>query len=297
MGQTRLSVRVFSDFTKFGIVILVLLTALAGYGLSYSVEKDFHLLHLLSFLVGLGLFSGGSLALNQAQEWKLDTSMPRTQKRPIPAGVISPTLGFVLAVSLMVVGLAILFAVNSLVVILCLLTALFYNGFYTLYWKRTLIFGAVPGAIPGAMPVVIGFAANSSEIFSSECLYLFLIMFLWQMPHFWALAIKYSSDYKAGGVPVLPVSLGVKKTLFHTGLYTFVYVMVALISPFFVPAKYVYLVLVLPFSLKVIWEFYKFYRANGEKRWLPFFLWTNFSMLVFLVAPVVDKWSEFLSGI
>ena len=99
-----------------------------------------------------------------------------------------------------------------------LFTVALYNGLYTLYWKKKWAFGAVPGAIPGAMPVVIGYSANHANVFTPECLYLFLIMFLWQMPHFWSLAIRYKDDYKKGGFPVLPAVIGVPKTLFHIGL-------------------------------------------------------------------------------
>jgi len=120
---------------------------------------------------------------------------------------------------------------------------------------------------------------------------LFLIMFLWQMPHFWALAIRYRKDYASAGVPVISVSLGVERTLYHTGLYTFAYVAVAMMSPWFVHASWVYLILVIPFAFKILQEFFRFYRSMGEQRWLAFFMWINLSLLVFLYVPVIDKWN------
>jgi protoheme IX farnesyltransferase len=161
---------------------------------------------------------------------------------------------------------------------------------YTLFWKRRWAFGAVPGAIPGAMPVVIGFSANTPEIWRPECVYLFLVMFLWQMPHFWSLAIRFREDYQNGGFPVLPVRVGVNRALYHIGLYLFTYVGVALSAPWFLQAHILYVLLVLPISLKVIWEFYKYFQARESKAWLPFFLWTNLSLLIYLAVPVMDKW-------
>jgi protoheme IX farnesyltransferase len=110
------------------------------------------------------------------------------------------------------------------------------------------------------------------------------------MPHFWCLAIRFKEDYKDGGFPVLPVQLGVPRTLYHMGLYVFAYVGVALSAPFFLTANVLYLVLVLPISMKVLWEFFKYHNEKAEKSWLPFFMWVNGSLLVYLAVPVMDKW-------
>jgi protoheme IX farnesyltransferase len=160
-----------------------------------------------------------------------------------------------------------------------------------MYLKPKWVFAAVPGAIPGALPVTIGYAAAAANIWTGESLYLFLIMFLWQMPHFWALAIRFKNDYALGGVPTLPVALGMEKTLFQIGLYTIVYVAVAVAAPWFVLTSWVYILAVLPFAFKVLQEFIRFYRSSGTQRWFAFFMWTNVSMLVFLFVPVIDKWS------
>ena len=110
------------------------------------------------------------------------------------------------------------------------------------------------------------------------------------MPHFWALAIRFKDDYDKGGIPVLPCRIGTERTLFHMGLYTFAYTGLAIASPFFTSAYLVYGLVVLPFAFKVLYEFIRYNHAGAQNRWLPFFLWTNFSILVFLIAPVIDKW-------
>jgi protoheme IX farnesyltransferase len=289
--------RLYLDLTKAGIVVFVLLTGLAGYGLSFAPWMHFSWLHLAMFVLGLYLISSGSCALNQAQEWALDAMMPRTQKRPIPSGQIKPRTVYILAAVFVVVGLALLNEASPMSALLGLVTVVLYNFFYTLYWKRRWAFGAVPGAIPGAMPVVIGFAANNPDILSPECIYVFFVMFLWQMPHFWLLAIRFRDDYAKGGVPVLPTQIGVAATLFHMGLYIFAYVALAVVSPWFVKAYFLYFVVVVPLALKVLYEFLKYYRLEAKSRWLPFFLWINLSVLVFVIAPVFDKWHILLKGL
>lgn len=282
--------KTYADLTKFGIVIFVLMSAVAGYATGFQLERPFEASHFLWSLIGLYFLSSGSLALNQVQEYEIDRKMPRTARRPVAAGKIRPAAAGILAVCFIVAGLQALYEVSFEAAVVALISVVLYNGFYTMWWKKKWAFAAVPGAVPGALPVTIGYASINPDVFNPESVYLFLIMFLWQMPHFWALALRFKEDYRAGGIPVLPTVVGVDRTIFQIGLYTFVYVAVALASPWFVRASWIYLLLVVPFAAKVLWEFFKFQRTHGEK-WLAFFLWTNVSMLVFLVVPVIDKWN------
>lgn len=283
--------KTYSSLTKFGIVIFVLLAGAAGYATGFQIENSFSIKHFLWFLGGLYFLSSGSLALNQVQEYKLDQKMPRTAKRPIAAGKITPMAGLILSCTFLFVGINMLFELSPIAAYVGIASVALYNGVYTMYWKPNWRFAAVPGAIPGAFPVTIGYAVNNPDIFNSESIYLFLIMFLWQMPHFWTLAIKLAEDYRLGGVPTLPVSLGIPKTLFHIGLYTFTYCGVAIASPFFLHTSWVYAAVVFPFAFMLLKEFFRFYRSEGKERWFAFFMWTNISMLVFLFIPVIDKWS------
>ena len=281
----------FFTLTKTGIVVFVLISGILGYALGFQ-GGPIQFLPILATLATLYFMSAGSFAINQAQESNIDERMPRTEKRPIPQGKISKRSAFFIGFLFIVIGTLCSLYLNYLVTGVSLLTFFLYNGVYTLYWKRKLSFGAVPGALPGALPVVIGYAASSGVVFTSECLYAFLIMFLWQMPHFWSLAIKYQEDYQKGGIPVLPLSIGTHATLFHIGLYVFAYLGLALASPWLITAHYAYLYLVLPFVLMVTIGFVKYYRSKATSGWLSFFLWTNCSMLAFLVAPVIDKWQK-----
>jgi len=286
--------RLFLDLTKFGIVCFILISGCVGYALSMAPGEPWVISHLVLTLATLYFLSAGSFALNQAQEWMADQRMRRTVTRPIPSGKVTVRQAWLLGSVFVVICIVLGFAVNPLVALLGALTVLLYNVLYTLYWKKKWAFGAVPGAIPGAMPVVIGYAANTNRLFQPDLIYAFLIMFLWQMPHFWSLAIRFKEDYSKAGFPVLPVIIGTGRTLFHMGLYVFAYVGLALASPWFTSTYVLYFVLVVPFAFKVLYEFYRFQNSSVEKQWLPFFLWTNFSVLVFLIVPVLDKWCEFI---
>jgi protoheme IX farnesyltransferase len=282
--------KAYSVLTKSGIILFSLVSALAGYAVSYKIGQHFDPLTPVFLLVGLYFVSAGAFALNQAQEWQVDARMNRTKNRPVAKGLIQPWQAYLLGAIFCVFGLIVLYPLGPWPAGLSLLTVFLYNVVYTMWWKQKWAFGAVPGAIPGAMPVVIGYSVNSPDIFSSDCVYLFLVLFLWQMPHFWCLAIRFKEDYKSGGIPVLPVSLGVPRTMYHIGLYVFSYVGVALAAPWFLHAHILYVALVLPISMKVLWEFFKYLDHKAERSWLPFFLWVNFSLIVYLAVPVMDKW-------
>lgn len=286
--QSRL--QELKSFFKFGIVVFVLISAVAGYGLGFSVEQTFSWSHFFVFLAGTFCISAGSLSLNQVQELEHDRLMDRTQSRPLVTGSFSRDTGVLISLSLILLGLLLLFFVNPISFAIGLVIILLYNGLYTLYWKKKWAFAAVPGAIPGALPATLGFSAVNSQVFSASSVYLFLVMFLWQMPHFWTLAIKYQDDYAQGKFPVLPAVVGSDRTKYHISFYVWAYALLAIMSPFFVDFYFAYFLIVLPFSVLVVVFFLKYFYAQNEKAWLPFFLITNFSMLAFLFAPVIDKW-------
>lgn len=276
--------------TKIGITIFVLLTGLLGYAFSFSIEDNFSASHFLSLVFGLFFLSGGSLALNQIQDRDIDKLMKRTLNRPLVSGQMTISVAYWIAITHLVGGVVLLSLASQLAALLGVFCVALYNGPYTMFWKRSMAFGAVPGAIPGSLPVTIGFAANSNDVLSIGSIYLFVIMFLWQMPHFWALAIKFKDDYALGSVPVLPSARSIDLTLNQMLLYMLSYSLLALASPLFVQSSYLYLFCVVPAVFKLMFEFVKYYRDKAETRFLPFFMWMNISMLIFLFVPVADRW-------
>lgn len=288
-------IKELKSFFKFSIVVFVVISAAAGYGIGHQIENNFDFLTFFLLLIGTALISSGSLALNAVQERDRDALMPRTKDRPMAKGYFSKKQGLAIALGNIIVGSLILFFwVKPLSCYVGLIIIFLYNVLYTMHWKKKWAFAAVPGAIPGALPATLGYSAANDNIFSSESIYLFLLMFLWQMPHFWTLAIKYREDYALAGFPVLPAKLGKERTIYHTSFYVCAYALLAIMSPFFVDFHYFYYFMVLPFAFIVVWQFLKFMGSTSEKAWLPFFLWTNFSYLAFLVAPLFDKYTQII---
>lgn len=256
------------------------------------MHQPFRWMELFVFLVSLYCLSSGSFTLNQWQERERDHLMDRTKSRPIPSGTISATQALTLAVALMSMGLVGLGWVSVKLVYLGLATIIMYNGLYTLWWKPQMAFAAVPGALPGAMPFVFGYTAASGLVFTVENIFFFMVMFLWQMPHFWALALKYQKDYAKARFPVLPLVVGDSHTLYYIGLYTFAYLALALTAPLFVDVGWLYFAIAMPFAFMVLIQFFRF--MSESQRWVPFFLWTTFSVLVFVLVPAVDRWSSWI---
>jgi protoheme IX farnesyltransferase len=195
-----------SDFvmlTKPRLNLLVLVTTLAG---AYLAGPDgVPLPLLLHTLVGTALVAGGAAALNQVWERDTDALMSRTSGRPLPAGRLRPAEGTWFGIGLALAGLAELaFAVNVLSALVAAVTLASYVLIYT-PMKRASALSTLVGAVPGALPPVIGWVAVTGSI-SLAPLVLFSIQFLWQMPHFFALAWMFRNDYAAAGMPLLPVS-------------------------------------------------------------------------------------------
>ena len=283
--------QLFKDYyklSKAGIVVFALLTASFAYILALPHLSFFSFEQLALFCFAFYFVCSGSFILNQAQEWHLDKKMKRTENRPIPKGRIASWQAYVLAGLFLLFGLAVLCLMNILTGFLAFITVVLYNIFYTVWWKRRLKYGAVLGAIPGAMPPLIGYSLGSNDIFQSSALYLFLLLFFWQMPHFWCLALHYRKDYETAGFPTLPVIAGVEKTLYQIGLYTLAYLGLSLISPLFLTAGLMYCLFLIPLAFVLLYQFYHYFLK--PQHWLKFFLWVNASILIYFFVPVLDKW-------
>src|SRR6266481_987373 len=194
--------RDYLELTKPRITVLILICTGVGYFLGPS--NSFHLLLLIHVLLGTALMASGTAALNQWYEADSDAKMRRTSKRPLAAGRMKRIHGFVFGVLLSTAGFADLwFGTNALAAALGLFTLATYIFLYTPLKRRSAVCTTV-GALPGAMPPLIGYAA-ASGVLDAGALALFLIMFVWQFPHFYAIALMYREDYARGGIKMLPV--------------------------------------------------------------------------------------------
>jgi heme o synthase len=283
-------IRTYKELSKSGIVALVLISVLGGYLVGHSSEHVLDPLRLLTTLVGILLLASGSSALNQVQERQIDSTMPRTAKRPLPSGRMSVTHAVVFVAVTLVTGLAVLAWLDPVLLIFGAAAVVLYNGLYTLWWKRRWAYAAIPGAIPGALPIWMGHVAASHQPFHPGGIYLFFILFFWQMPHFWVLALKFRGDYEKGGFPTLSVRHGQGTTVFQIVLWCLAYIGIALIGPFFLPIGTLYLVVTIAMSLKLLYELVGFVKQPESGHWLRFFLWVNFSLIFFLAAAAADLW-------
>jgi len=160
---------------------------------------------VLVTLLGGSLAAGGANAINMWIDRDIDALMERTKNRPLVTGLIAPRPALVFAIALEIVAFAVLWAgANLLAACLALSATLFYVFVYSLWLKRTSRQNIVIGGAAGAVPVLVGWAAVT-ESFAWTPWLLFLLIFLWTPPHFWALAIRHEDDYRAAGVPMLPV--------------------------------------------------------------------------------------------
>ncbi len=195
----------FQDYiqlTKPRITILVTATTLVGFYLGAVEAISISL--LVHTLFGTALVAAGAGALNMAFEWQADAGMRRTEKRPIPAGRLSPFQGVLFGLLLSLTGASYLWTlVNALTGALSIITAILYLFAYTPLKKLTSLCTIV-GAVPGAIPPMMGWTAVRNSL-DFEAWWLFAILFLWQLPHFLSIAWLYREDYARGGFPMLPV--------------------------------------------------------------------------------------------
>ncbi len=194
--------RDYIALTKPRITWLILMST--GVGYFFGAKSGWHLLALLHTIIGTGLIASGTAALNQWYERDADSKMKRTQARPLPGGRLEPRKALIFAILISVAGFVELFAgVNALAAWLGLFTLASYLFIYTPLKQRSPHSTTI-GAIPGAMPPLIGYAAASGTL-TWEAWILFAILFVWQFPHFYAIAWMYREDYERAGIRMLPV--------------------------------------------------------------------------------------------
>jgi len=216
--------------TKPRIIELLLITTIPSMVLAADGWPNTAL--VVWTVVGGALAAGGANAINMYIDRDIDGLMERTRNRPIVTGRIAPRNALVFAVSLEIVAFGVLFvSSNLLAASLAIAATLFYVFVYSLWLKRTSRQNIVIGGAAGAVPVLVGWAAVRNEV-SWSAFVLFLVIFLWTPPHFWALAIRHADEYRAAAVPMLPVVETSARTVRTMGWYS---VAVALASLALVP--------------------------------------------------------------
>lgn len=284
-------VSAYAELSKFGIVLLVLVSAAAGFMLRAPLGVDFPWAHGLVVLAGVMLLSSGASALNQVQERDKDALMARTANRPLPSGRLSHAQGLAFAALATAGGAVVLWlGIGRTAGVLGVIAAVFYNGVYTPWLKPTSPFAAVPGAIPGSIPPVIGWVAAGGSLTDAGAIILFGILFLWQMPHFWALSLRYRADYASGGFPMVSEVVGVEGTARLILLYASGLTAWSLAAPTFGVGGPVSFVIAALLGGRLMWLAVKFAREPHDQRgWLKLFLFSNFYLLLLFAGMVAER--------
>ncbi len=225
--ETYASWHDFYELTKPRVVTLIVFTAIVGMFLSVPGWPG--ATALIFGTVGIGLAASSAAVFNHVLDARIDIHMLRTRGRPLPQGKISERAALSFASLIGIASMIILwFLVNPLTAVLTFMSLIGYAVIYTVFLKRATPQNIVIGGAAGAAPPVLGWTAVTGEIHSSALL-LFLIIFVWTPPHFWALAIARKDEYEKVGIPMLPVTHGEAYTRLNILLYTILLTLITIL--------------------------------------------------------------------
>lgn len=214
--------QILAQTVKTGIIKSNLITMIAGLSLAlykYELNPFDMVVNIIGAIIGTAAVIASAGAFNNLYDRDIDSLMNRTKQRPTVTGVISPKMTLIIAIVAGIIGLGALYMATPLAALLGLLGLFLYVVPYTMWTKRHTVYNTEVGSLSGAMPPLIGWAAIHPDILNPAILSLFVISLIWQMPHFYAIAIRKMDDYSAANVPMLPVAKGMKRTYITTNVY------------------------------------------------------------------------------
>jgi protoheme IX farnesyltransferase len=274
--------------TKPGIIYGNAMTTIAGFLLA---SKGMVNIELLVFtFIGISLVIASGCVYNNYLDRKIDEKMERTKKRALVAGRISGRNALIYATILGLLGITILFVyTNALTTALAVLGHFFYVVVYG-YFKRHSTFGTIVGSIPGAVPIIVGYCAVTNRIDLGAVL-LFLILVVWQMPHFYAIGIYRLKDYAAAGIPILPVEKGIEHTKIQMLFYIAAFIITTVLLFTFGYTGYGYLAIAC--ILGIAWFVYgiRGIKTKDTDRWArKMFALSLINLLIFSIIISVSVW-------
>ena len=279
------------------VMSLVIFTALVGMLVS---PMDSHPVLMLISLLAIAAGAGASGAINQWYDRDIDAQMERTANRPLPRGLVHPDEA--LSLGLIISGMSVLvlyFTGGAMAAGMLLFTIFFYGYVYTVWLKRSTTQNIVIGGAAGAFPPVIGWLAAGGDIGLSPFI-LFLIIFAWTPPHFWALALVRNDDYTRVGVPMLPVVHGFKATKDQIFVYALIVGVVGMVPSFIGMSSYAYLALSGVLGLRFVMLSWTVWRSADDDMQSPMALFRFSILYLFLIflglgidAAIAPFWTGF----
>ncbi|API92614.1 heme o synthase [Virgibacillus pantothenticus] len=281
-------ISILAKTVKSGIIRSNLIPMFAGFTLAlYTYEMSFmeKLPEVIFALLGTALVIGAAGAFNNLYDRDIDAIMERTKQRPTVTGQIKPVIVFLLSVIMSISGIALLALTTWLAAVLAFLGLFFYVVPYTMWSKRRTVYNTEIGSISGAMPPLIGWAAVYPDITHPAIIGLFVVMIIWQMPHFYAIAIRNHKQYEAAKIPMLPVVKGVQRTYIQTNVYLVIMIMISFL--FGTLSIGLMLVALLLSAGWLTLSVFRYHRVNAEKWATSMFLYSLVHMTVLFSTVII----------
>ncbi len=289
----RESAREYLALTKPRVISLIVFTAVVGMFLATPNLPPWHIFALATS--GIALAAASAAAINHLVEQRSDALMARTRARPLPTGQLSSQQAIIFAAALGTLSMLILLiGVNGLTAMLTFCSLIGYSIVYTVFLKRRTPQNIVIGGAAGAAPPVLGWTAVTGEI-ASDALLLFLIIFTWTPPHFWALALYRHEEYLKAGIPMLPVTHGATFTRLHILLYTVLLAGVSLLPFATRMCGPIYLFGVLVLNVGFLYQAWHLYRHYTDERARRTFSYSIQYLALLFALLLIDHYRVYIT--
>ena len=282
----------YYELCKPKVVQLIVFTAVVGMILAvpgWPPLKEF-----IAGTVGIALAAASAAAINHLLDQRIDAVMARTRNRPLPTGQLGVNQVLIFAAALAFTSMAVLVIwTNTLTAVLTFFSLIGYAVIYTVWLKRATPQNIVIGGAAGAAPPVLGWAAVSGGV-DHNALILFLIIYVWTPPHFWALAIHRRKDYAAVDIPMLPVTHGVRFTRWHIFFYTILLVIVTTMPYLTGMSSLFYLAGVTVLNMGFLWYAFRLLRENDERLPMQTFGYSIIYLMVLFAFLLIDHYLQMI---
>ena len=280
--------REFIVLTKPRVNLLIMFTAIVGMLLAHQSTLNYELILFAS--IGIGLAASAAAIINHVVDQRIDSIMDRTKSRPLVNGSIKPLHAIYFALFLSITSITMLYLlVNALTALLTFLSIIIYSVIYSVYLKNLTSQNIVIGGIAGAMPPLLGWTSITNQI-EAFPLVLFLIIFLWTPPHFWALAVYKYEDYKKADIPMLPVTHGRDFARLHIFLYSILLFCITLFPYILGLSGFIYLTGVVLIGLKFTIDAYSLMISKSAAEAIALFKYSITYLAVLFALLLLDHY-------